>query len=1138
MEEEILNFLKTADPKQIKPFLDSKLSQDFDSYEELLCFLEKCQPKLSCNANWLSERLIASCKNCGLFDNSCICISCLLDGNHIPEKHQIFLAFGESGSCDCGQSQLWNPKGFCKKHHGQHGNPEEYLPIHLRENFNLIFNALKKFIISEIEKRTFCFFQEIFDFIDILAELGDGVRRLSSISFSEENFLQAILTNCYDFTSKEIDIISTFISSYVNDESFCLRFAQIVLPYSKVLIQRSFESCHVQSDISHLPPLIGPSSILQLIFHVFQEFILRENIINFSQFFTESLELSFDFIHSNPSLFESINGTQFYHPLWIIKLVLQFYDRNNLKDKGNELLIQISSVFASAEGYIPPIKLINQLDDNTSYYDYTTSHTLAFEFSTLSFILAKKYDYIPQIVEIFVDFLYKNDIKEPSFNFMLHKFTIATLKNAEKPKDEFDRIIRNHSMYNEISEKIKNNEEGYGKYKTVYDFIYFRASQLPINTISCVMLRDLELLDKNVYPKSFLNAFNKYKISYYAQVDLPFLMAMVQFMFSFTELKDEFLKMIESKFSIYEPINFESKSERLFCFINLISALIFDDPKLIGKKKRIVQLILMTVLKNNPDLPTNYLTFYAGPTNLNRAMKWYKEVKFENNWHIILPFLSPNDLLKTRLPGILSQMTIKPSKNDRNVMEANKDKNKNKNKVIDDSNQVLLPFPDFSDSEIIDLRSMMKCPFMYSIMYDILYDTNEPLLIHYVLNLFILFYNNEPQKNSKNNDQHLDAYSVSEMSSQISSNFAEFCETKINYRRGGSYLSFIDLIDSLGALGMNALNRVHYKRNDQELKEKSEVKSHIENIKNNILSKFRRSALKFDYSTVNNLLTDVKIKPNDKMFIYVEFSYTTIPDFLEDQYHFDFTVKNKDDSDDDDDEDEDENEVMFPFMTKRTHLKELPVINTCGHFTTEYSNNASLCPRCHLFTNFLLPNFMTTNDLHLYADYVLGFRDLFHNLKVCMKLLKTMIIVLDYRSRLKPEVLQDEMTFVLYRNLYILMVILLNGIDASLFSKQKSNLGRFLHFFIYENNCDASSFCDNFFNRFVLKGDILIDYVFLKRVELIRVFYLNRKLETIIDIDEHFSFRNLIKMYGIPRERISGSCRPFTENISFLYFSA
>ncbi|KAK8889664.1 hypothetical protein M9Y10_034417 [Tritrichomonas musculus] len=632
MEEQILLFLNSASPNEIKPFLNSLMSKDYASFEQFTNFLEQSQPNLSCPANWVTKTMSAACKKCGLYDNSCICIHCLLDGNHIEENHPIRIHYGSTGNCDCGQPESWDEKGFCKKHHKQCCHPEEQLPKELIAHLTLIFEALKKFIIKEIESKTFHFFNELFEYIIEISKLGSGVRRLASLSFGDECFIRIILENSIYFQSKEADIIQSFISAYSNDESFSKQYGKSLFPMCKFFYKKCLESCRVQYDITNQAPVIGPKKIISLNFHFGMQLSRGECGMKFNTFYNEIIPILFDFIKSNPTFFEGRNIYSFISNLWFFGMIMQYYIKYEMKEELKQFFITAASSFSLIEGHSPPLQIINALNDNSSYYYYEFGSDLMYSFYSLPFALAKKIEYIPEIIEIFVHFLFTTDnIDNQSFLLNLHKLAIATLKNAKNAKDELDRIIRKDEMFSVYDEKIKNKEEGFERFKNVYELIYFRACLIPLNFISLPMLSVFNLLNPNDYPLCFLDEANQYKYSYYAHVDLPFFLSLIQFMLSFTEDKNQFLRLIESKFNIFDPINSQSKSERMFCFILIVSHLFFNDPKLIGKKKWIIQLIFMSILKNDPKISEKSLGFYTGPSNLNKAKKWLKEVKFENN---------------------------------------------------------------------------------------------------------------------------------------------------------------------------------------------------------------------------------------------------------------------------------------------------------------------------------------------------------------------------------------------------------------------------------------------------------------------------------------------------------------------------
>ena len=215
------------------------------------------------------------------------------------------------------------------------------------------------------------------------------------------------------------------------------------------------------------------------------------------------------------------------------------------------------------------------------------------------------------------------------------------------------------------------------------------------------------------------------------------------------------------------------------------------------------------------------------------------------------------------------------------------------------------------------------------------------------------------------------------------------------------------------------------------------------------------------------------------------------------------TTKESDDKKDDNED----KKLSFSFMKKRDHLKKCFIANTCGHFS-EIKSYGQFCPRCNSFFNFYLPNLNVMDDSNSYYDNII--MRFFANFKKGFKLIKNMIIILDFRSRLKPEIIQDEITYLMYRNLFIIAKLLAPKINLFIFTDRKSKLGTFFFDFIYRNKFDSTNFVDNFFLNYVSKFNYKIDYEFLKRVELIRLFFLSKELEFIVDIDEHFSFKNLI----------------------------
>lgn len=251
---------------------------------------------------------------------------------------------------------------------------------------------------------------------------------------------------------------------------------------------------------------------------------------------------------------------------------------------------------------------------------------------------------------------------------------------------------------------------------------------------------------------------------------------------------------------------------------------------------------------------------------------------------------------------------------------------------------------------------------------DIMYETDEPILYQYALNLFILLYSNALIKNTNVKKDHapIVAANFDEIVSQIPLNFIEFCDVKINYKKGGVYQSLIDLIENSGAIGLNALHRTFHKRGENEMKQIIKKKSKIKNIKAKIIDNYKKKALKFDCSVIKNLATDVKVTGNNRMYILVELLETTIPYFLKTQNHFYFSVRKIKDNDD--------------LTSLQDHMKKCLITTTCGHFSN--TNFCQICPHCNSSINFLLPNYNELNDTNLKSEHFNIFTDSFDNEKI------------------------------------------------------------------------------------------------------------------------------------------------------------
>lgn len=117
-------------------------SQDFGNSMKIVQELKI--PMGICGKTFGKSDAIYFCKTCEKAPNSCICQDCFSYSNH--EGHQISLKIATCGVCDCGDSDAWQPSGFCSKHQGYDESliSIDLLPVHIRTVAQPVIHFLAK----------------------------------------------------------------------------------------------------------------------------------------------------------------------------------------------------------------------------------------------------------------------------------------------------------------------------------------------------------------------------------------------------------------------------------------------------------------------------------------------------------------------------------------------------------------------------------------------------------------------------------------------------------------------------------------------------------------------------------------------------------------------------------------------------------------------------------------------------------------------------------------------------------------------------------------------------------------------------------------------------------------------------------
>jgi len=247
--------LKTQFNSFSKIFSYEEYDDDFLSY---LKEIEKPSNNV-CSKTFSKNDKAISCKECGKYDTSIICLDCFEKSKEFHKSHEIFYETDiDGGCCDCGNIEVWDKNGFCPSHKGIFFNEEE-INNFIKDNFT-------EDIIEKIEN--WCN-----NIINILApyflemEMKNQVLKNPNLNKIMETFL--------DFLSKIFNSNSAFI------QIFSQKFIQnypFETNHNCVIINANNETKIINYDGKiHL----CECSFLKILFSVWTNKVRNENILFF-----------------------------------------------------------------------------------------------------------------------------------------------------------------------------------------------------------------------------------------------------------------------------------------------------------------------------------------------------------------------------------------------------------------------------------------------------------------------------------------------------------------------------------------------------------------------------------------------------------------------------------------------------------------------------------------------------------------------------------------------------------------------------------------------------------------------------------------------------------------------------------------
>ena len=205
-------------------------NQGFSSFEQFVEYHKEHAQVSTCQRSWPRGRMSIHCFTCSISTQSCICPECFLEGNH--EGHDYCIRGNSSGNCDCGDSNLWKPSGFCKNHKGiaPDANPQDYLDEEFRnlilKLFTTAFEAVFFFARNQDEDQEGSKVKMILNFMKVFLKFGDGFRRLITIALTEKIDFSAYIKDIILYSRCHNDLLADFFGYLLNDTLFIINFAK------------------------------------------------------------------------------------------------------------------------------------------------------------------------------------------------------------------------------------------------------------------------------------------------------------------------------------------------------------------------------------------------------------------------------------------------------------------------------------------------------------------------------------------------------------------------------------------------------------------------------------------------------------------------------------------------------------------------------------------------------------------------------------------------------------------------------------------------------------------------------------------------------------------------------------------------
>ncbi|OHT03735.1 hypothetical protein TRFO_06571 [Tritrichomonas foetus] len=923
-EEEEIQILTNELTKKIEFDLISGLEccenaiKGYDNPISFSKFLESLQPKMKnslCTASWSNRKLVANCSECQYDDNSCICLKCLLKGNH--EGHNVYLSYSAGGNCDCGDSTFWKPEGFCSSHSLPEENPEM---TQLDRRTRVAMIAASQAFLSHLlfyANYEHVSFELVLKWLQRLIFLGDAPKRCVVRAFWNTLDFYDLYMNCLHLNGGDIEILMSFLSSISNDiyyrnhfiVSFFNSFDKIVWTNGRLLI--------LSRDNKNIP-LQQAQKIFDYSYIAEATNVILNNIkekrINWVEKSIKSLEvLHYQAFCKHRAFYLSHN----MHSVAQSRVAYFISAGLNDSDTALNFVEQFSTFLKTNELIYPSTRKTGDKENDPNKID-DICWNIFFNYFNIIYFIAENNIYttlpLSLLQEIFNDpSKYEKNTNDSLFNHSVLESDAFICQTYPLHLLAYLCLDRKKQSLSKYVSEISHN---------VHHFLKMWIL-MPLRWYIAATLQDYDFFVRN--NDSLLLSMISFRFRKNIQSKFAVTFALIQEIF-FSLDPDESLKMIGHCYGIFSEQFSSLKSENgyLFTLIHFICCLIFDTLCVNKDYFGIRRMIVMTKLKlstlttsqinglwfttimNDIKFVEDLLSFSERVSNKSGI---YYRLTNDAEWHPLLPFIYPSTILTT----IQNFIYKNPSS--------------------------LIKFPDLSDKR----KYILFSPILYALEFYILSQfSSHKELLQLILNLIIIT-NNSTDFEKVVESQYEESSSIKKDENDIlylihqfsGIKFSEFLSKKVALN-DEEPVSLVDLIKNLDELGHFVLDRLNI---NDEYHQKVEKRMKGKELKEKLLKDFKEKQSLFSN---NNNLTDTtpsteccsicQCVKEDSFLAYPCIKYKSVLPSL---------IKNQ------------TNE-----KTAEKHIEKIVSLKICLHPIHNNcisKTNYFRCPNCRCCRNFLLP---------------------------------------------------------------------------------------------------------------------------------------------------------------------------------------